>query len=154
MAGNEVSTNNFKEKAVAILGMVPEKQKKEIDTLFKNSIIDALNVAAELVNLAKEAQANASAGCESYISLCETTVSAIKATCEDGVVSEEEKENVKKLIMQILNSADNARKENNEISKEMHAKNVSAATKTALGVAGIATVGRVLLFIVNKLCKK
>lgn len=93
---------NINERAIEIAKMPAKKQEIELSKEFK-SIGQGLKITSELVEVVKKADSNISEDYKNFSSSCDKAINTIAIVQKDGVVTEEEKQDVRNKIMEIQN---------------------------------------------------
>lgn len=118
------------------------KQKIELDKLMDGSINNGVKVAIETIKLVKKSVDVSQKNNATFLNMCDTAITGLTQYLNDDKISPEEQAEARKMINNILESANEARKDSNN------------TTKWIIGGAVFAGGMGVLGYILSKIGKK
>ena len=146
-----------KERASEIAAMPENEQQVALKGEFNKSIEAGLKITTEFVSIVKQADANINENYKIFQASCDSAIKALTETLKDGVVTENEKEDVRNKIIQIQTMAATARIEafNSTNETKKAAFNIAGDVAKTTITTGLLVIGALnaLSFICNTILK-
>lgn len=129
---NILTDKESKELAERISKLPNSEQKLELDKLLDSSTINGFKVAIALIKITKKSVDTSQKNNTTFINICDTAVKALSEYLKDGEISFEEKSEARKMINQIIECANDARKDSNNTTMFVIGGAIGVGCLTAL----------------------